>query len=124
MLKNLRTTPDGELVYIDWTGAGCGPRVASLAFLVWAVSVEETGWSPRWVEAILAGYRAHIALEDREIARFAAAMRLRPLVFACWRFRHAVLAGRAPNGSEWWWPDDEVLRAVAPHACAILQTST
>lgn len=121
VLKNLLTTKSNDLVLVDWTGAGRGPRIASLALLIWSGAFQKGGWSPHRVDAVVAGYRSHIRLEEEELDRLASVMRIRPLVFACWRFRHAVLAGRAPDGSEWWWHDDELVRTIAARACAAFQ---
>ncbi len=121
VLKNLLATGSGKLVLIDWTGAGRGPRLASLASLIWSYALGQGGWSPRRVDAVVAGLRAHIRLEEQELARLGAVMRNRPLVFACWRYRHALLAGKVPDGREWWWPSDELVQAVAAHAVAAFQ---
>ena len=114
--KNVLVTARNELVFIDWTGAGRGPRVASLAVLVYATALRRGGWSPSHVDAVAAGYSAHVRLEAAELDRLGAVMRLRPLVFACWRYHHALLAGRAPGGDEWWWPDDALTDAVTARA--------
>lgn len=119
VLKNVLVTTSNELVLIDWTGAGRGPRLASLAILIWTCALKPGGWSPRHVDAVVAGYRSHIRLEESELARLAAVMRIRPLVFACWRYRHAMLSKQPPRGSEWWWPpDDDLVQAIAARACS------
>lgn len=122
VLKNLLTTTSGDLVLIDCTGAGRGPRIASLALLIWSGALQKGGWSPRYVDAIVAGYRSHVYLEASELERLAAVMRIRPLVFACWRFRHAVNAQHPPDGSEWWWPDQELIQTIAARACTAFQS--
>lgn len=121
VLKNVLITGDNEPVFIDWTGAGCGPRLASFAVLLWSCALKRGGWSPRRVDAVVAGYRSHIQLEERELARLAAVMRIRPLVFACRRYRYALTAQQPPDGSEWWWLDDELVQAIAARACAAFQ---
>jgi thiamine kinase-like enzyme len=104
VLKNLIATPDSKLVWIDWTGAGRGPRLASLALLIWSSALDKGGWSPQRVDAIVAGYRTHVQPQEKELSRLNAAMRIRPVVFACWRYRHAILTEKVPDGSEWWLP--------------------
>lgn len=121
VLKNLLTTKSNDLVLIDWTGAGRGPRIASLALLIWSGALQKGSWSPRRVDAIVAGYRSHIRLEGSELDRLAAVMQIRPLVFACWRYRHAVISLRSPDGTEWWWPGNELIQAIAARACAAFQ---
>ncbi len=122
VLKNLLTTKSNDLILIDWTGAGRGPRIAALALLIWSGALQKGGWSPRRVDAIVAGYRSHIRLEEHELDRLAPVMQIRPLVFACWRFRHAVNSQRSPDGTEWWWPDNELVQAIAARACAAFQS--
>jgi len=122
VLKNLLATESNDLTLIDWTGAGRGPRIASLALLIWAGGLHQGSWSPSRVDAIVAGLRSHIRLEESELDRLAAVMQIRPLVFACMRFRHAVKAGRAPNGTEWWWPGTELSHAIAARACVAFQS--
>jgi hypothetical protein len=45
-------------------------------------------------------------------------MRVRPLVFACWRYRQAVVSGKQPDGTEWWWPSNELVAAITSRARA------
>jgi hypothetical protein len=119
--KNFLLADADEPVLIDWTGAGQGPRLASLALLLWSSALEGGGWASYRVDAVVAGYRAHIALEPPELERLESVMRIRPLVFACWRYRHAVRSGHIPDGSEWWWPNDELTRVVADRAAASMR---
>ncbi|MGI8452010.1 MAG: SAM-dependent methyltransferase, partial [Streptosporangiaceae bacterium] len=83
---NAITGPDGGLALVDWTGAGRGPRLYPLAFLLWAAG----GRGPSRLDAVVAGYREHITPTDDEIGRLAGAIWARPLILACWM----VLAGR------------------------------
>jgi methyltransferase (TIGR00027 family) len=78
--------PDGGLTLVDWTGAGRGPRLWSLAFLLWAAGSRD----PALAEAVVAGYRAHVRPEPDELARLAGAIGVRPLIFGCW----ALCTGR------------------------------
>ncbi|HJT59307.1 MAG TPA: phosphotransferase [Ktedonobacteraceae bacterium] len=121
VLKNFLVMDSNDLVLIDWTGAGRGPRIASLAVLIWSCAMVKGGWSPRRVDAVVAGYRSYIGLEQNELLRLANVMRIRPLVFACRRFRHAVVSEKPVDGTEWWWPDDELAQAIAARACAAFQ---
>ena len=83
---NAILTPEGGLVLVDWTGAGRGPRLYSLAFLLWAAGCG----GPSRLGAVVVGYREHVTPGDDEIGRLAGAIWARPLVLACWM----VLAGR------------------------------
>ncbi len=79
---NVITSRGGDLTLVDWAGAGRGPRISSLGFLLWAAG----GHDLARVDAVVAGYRSHVRLEPAELARLAGAIRLRPLIFDCWRF--------------------------------------
>jgi len=79
---NAIPTPDGHLVIVDWTGAGRGPRLWSLGFLLWAAGAR----SLRLVDVAVSRYRQHIALEPEELVRLAGAIRARPLMLECWAF--------------------------------------
>jgi len=85
---NAIVSEEGRLVIVDWTGAGRGPRAWSLAFLLWAAGARELGL----VDAVSARYASHVRLEPRELARLAAAIRVRPLVLDTW----SVCMGRKP----------------------------
>src|SRR5262249_54745812 len=70
-----------DVIAIDWTGGGRGPRTHALAFLLLA-AIAESRWkldSPK-VDAVIAGYRTHVALADEEFAGLAEAMPLHVLV--------------------------------------------
>ena len=69
-------------VLVDWTGAGRGPRLWSLAFLLWAAGDGGSGC----IDAVVAGYRRHVELEPAELERLAGAIGTRPLIFTCWGF--------------------------------------
>jgi Ser/Thr protein kinase RdoA (MazF antagonist) len=75
---------DGGLVIVDWAGAGLGPRVWSLGFLLWAAGAHDL----RLVDWVVSRYRRHITLEPDELARLPAAIRGRPLTLECWQVGH------------------------------------
>jgi methyltransferase (TIGR00027 family) len=79
---NVIRSSRGEPVLVDWTGAGRGPRVWSLAFLLWAAGAQNL----RGVGAVASAYRRHVELEHAELERLGAAIASRPLVFAAWAF--------------------------------------
>ena len=64
-------------VLIDWTGAGRGPRLWSLAFLLWAAGCEGL----RCVDAVVAAYRRHVEPTSAELERLAPAIAARPVIF-------------------------------------------
>jgi len=115
VLKKVIATPSG-LVIIDWTGAGLGPRLGPISLLIWSCALDNAVWSPERLASVVAGYRSQVDLQDNELARLADVMRVRPLIFACWRYRHAVVSGKQPNGTEWWMPSDELVDAISARA--------
>ncbi|HVT70786.1 MAG TPA: phosphotransferase, partial [Trebonia sp.] len=79
VLANVVATPGG-MVLVDWAGAGRGPRLWSLAFLLYAEAMKE----PRRADAVLLGYREHVTLEADELGRLGAVARARPLILNAW----------------------------------------
>jgi aminoglycoside phosphotransferase (APT) family kinase protein len=82
VLANAIATTDGQLVIVDWAGAGRGPRLWSLGFLLWAAGAV----SPRLVDVVVSRYRRHVTLESAEIARLTGAILGRPLMLESWAF--------------------------------------
>lgn len=72
----------GGLVIVDWAGAGRGPRMASVGFLLWAAGGQGQGC----VDAVVAGYRAHIELEAGELDRLEVAVVFRRVALQAWSF--------------------------------------
>jgi aminoglycoside phosphotransferase (APT) family kinase protein len=79
---NAIPTPDQRLVIVDWAGAGRGPRLWSLGFLLWAAGAR----SPRLVDVVVSRYRKHVTLEPEELTRLAGAIHSRPRMLECWAF--------------------------------------
>ena len=90
---NAIITSDGKMVMIDWAGAGRGPRLWTLAFLLWAGGARDL----RLVDAVISRYIRHVILEEEELARLAGAVLARPVVFECWRL---CVARRGFGGAE------------------------
>jgi Ser/Thr protein kinase RdoA (MazF antagonist) len=86
VLANVVAAPGG-MVLVDWAGAGRGPRLWSLAFLLYAEAAKE----PRRAGAVLLGYREHVTLEAEELDRLAAVAQARPLILRAW----SVCTGQA-----------------------------
>ncbi len=88
VLANVVATPAPSMVLVDWTGAGLGPRLPSLAFLLWAEGAKDL----RRVDLAMAGYARRVTLEPEELARLERAIAARPLVLDIWRLRHRGLS--------------------------------
>jgi len=100
--SNVIATPNG-LVLIDWTGAGRGPRLASLAVLLHSVG-------PKHVQDIVAGYRTHCELTAEEVDRIEGALWVRPLWLACWQCWLAVVS---PKVQRTFVPDPQRIATIA-----------
>jgi Ser/Thr protein kinase RdoA (MazF antagonist) len=77
---NAVATPEGGLVLLDWAGAGRGPRIWSLGFLLFAAGARDL----RLVDAVITRYRKHVELTPAELGRLADVIRARPLVIDSW----------------------------------------
>jgi Ser/Thr protein kinase RdoA (MazF antagonist) len=88
VLVNVVATPGPGMVLVDWAGSGRGPRLSSLAFLLWAEGAKDM----RRVDLALSGYRKCVTLEREELARLEAAITARPLALDIWRLRHRGLS--------------------------------
>lgn len=85
---NAIPTPDDRLVIVDWTGAGRGPRLWSLGFLLWAAGVRH----PRLIDLVTSRYDRWISLEPEELSRLEGAIAGRPLMLDCWSLCHGRLS--------------------------------
>jgi Phosphotransferase enzyme family len=83
---NAIPTADDRLAIVDWTGAGRGPRLWSIGFLLWAAGAR----SIRLVDLVVSRYRRSIELEPAELDRMQAAILGRPVMLEIW----SVCAGR------------------------------
>lgn len=86
VLANAIPTAGERLVIVDWAGAGRGPRVWAIGFLLWAAG----SMHPRLLELVGSRYRRRVTLEESELARLDGAIRGRPTMIECW----SVCAGR------------------------------
>lgn len=103
---NALTTPRGEIVLVDWEGAGLGPAIIDLGFLL-ASCVTEAPWKPPLppeparIEALVAGYRRHRQPTEVELGRLADAIRFRALIYGAADF--ARRSGEATTADNLWW---------------------
>jgi Ser/Thr protein kinase RdoA (MazF antagonist) len=109
-----------DVVLIDWEGAGTGPAVLDVGFLL-ASCATESPWTPRLahgparVAAIVDGYCQHRQLSDLELASLADAIRFRALVYGACSFAEAVRRGARVSFEEWWWQRYQAADAIAEH---------
>jgi Ser/Thr protein kinase RdoA (MazF antagonist) len=83
---NTISTADGKLAIVDWAGAGRGPRLWSLGFLLWAAGARDQ----RLIDIVVSRYRRSVELEQSELDRLEGAIRGRPVMLETW----AVCAGQ------------------------------
>lgn len=114
VLANVVATPEPGMVLVDWAGAGSGPRLWSLAFLLWAEGFKDL----RRVDLAVAGYRRHVQLEEAELERLEVAIAARPLVFDIWRLHHGGCG--AAEAAERAAETRKLARAVAERALQAL----
>jgi aminoglycoside phosphotransferase (APT) family kinase protein len=91
----------GKIVIVGWAGAGRGPRLATLAWLL--KTSAEAGVDH--VDAAVRGYREHVQLTDEELDRLPGVLNIKPLYLMCHDFRGYVQAtnGQTPefDGTGW-----------------------
>jgi Ser/Thr protein kinase RdoA (MazF antagonist) len=86
---NAIRTAGGEIVLIDWTGAGCGPRIATLGSMLYATAAHSRGSDGpdlARLRPLLEGYRQHHVPTAAELGRLADAVTARPLALAVREF--------------------------------------
>ncbi|HUD79994.1 MAG TPA: phosphotransferase [Streptosporangiaceae bacterium] len=90
-------------VLVDWTGAGTGPRLASLAVLLHSAG-------PRHAAEVLRGYGEHQELTAGELDRVEGALWIRPLWLAAWQCWLAAVSARVNRAHV---PDASRIAALA-----------
>jgi Ser/Thr protein kinase RdoA (MazF antagonist) len=100
--SNVIVTPGGP-VLVDWTGAGRGPRLASLAGLLHTAGPGHAG-------DVLAGYQQHVNLTTGELDRLEGVLWIRLLWLAAWQCWLAVVS---PKVSSVFVPDQDYVGALA-----------
>jgi aminoglycoside phosphotransferase (APT) family kinase protein len=93
VLANVIPSPSRGLVMVDWTGSGQGPRLWSLAFLLFAAG----GRGISRVDSAVTGYLTQVRPEPEELDRLAGMIRIRPAMFGAW----AVGQGRKSVAEAW-----------------------
>ena len=117
VLANVVATREPAMVLVDWAGSGYGPRLWSLAFLLWAEGSKDL----RRVDLALAGYTRRVTLEPEELDRLAAAITARPLVLDIWRLRNRGLG--AAEAVRRVTENAEFARAIAARVRAGIQST-
>lgn len=116
---------DGGFTFVDWKPAGQGPRIVSLAWLLYGASQRGHPMYPHpeqidlaLVRGIVQGYAREITPTADELNRLGAIIRLHQLYMAVVYFRYSALAGVTPSGSEGFMPRHDLTDRVAEAAVA------
>jgi aminoglycoside phosphotransferase (APT) family kinase protein len=105
-------TDAGPMV-VNWKGAGRGPRLADLGWVLWGC------WQESDAEGVIDAYRRHVELTDEELDRLDAVMAIRPLYLTCFGYRRNIVKGW--NEDVFGFSDPAHLRAVAAVIRAVLR---
>lgn len=97
-------TDTGPLV-VNWKGAGTGPRLADLGWVLWGC------WTDANAIAVIDAYRQHVDLTGEELDRLEAVMAIRPLYLTSFVYRRNILKGWNEDASGF--ADPAHLRSVA-----------
>jgi thiamine kinase-like enzyme len=100
---NAIATEAGPLL-VDWTGAGRGPRLASLAVLLHSAG-------PGNAPDVMRGYAEHQALTAEELDRLEGVLWIRPLWLAAWQCWLAVVSAKVNRAAHV--PDGGWIEALA-----------
>jgi Ser/Thr protein kinase RdoA (MazF antagonist) len=113
--------PDGEIVLIDWDGAGLGHPALDLGFLLitadtYTPDVPAVGTSEERVHAIVDGYSAARLPDPRELQALEAAIRYRVTLINAEGVAHLIERGEPEKIEEWWWNGCEMADSLAERA--------
>ena len=125
---NSVSTSGGQVLLIDWEGAGLGPAVIDVGFLL-ASSDGAAPWTPlapsegyhlhqERIAAIIDGYRQYHALTPAELERLPDAIRFRSVVYGACHFASIVAEHRQEEQPQWWqlrYAAAEEIAAMAQH---------
>lgn len=93
----------GNLVIVGWSGAGRGPRLPALAWLLRTAAHDPTAID--YINAVVRGYREHVQLTDEELDRLPNVINMVPLWMSCGAYQRYVRAGHTPTLDErGFWP--------------------
>lgn len=117
-----------QVLLLDWEGAGLGPAIIDVGFLL-ASCDTESPWTPPLppdparVEAVIAGYGQHHRLASAELDRLPDAIRFRALVYGAVSFANAIASKTQPAdnteqafASHWWWQRAQAADEIADWA--------
>lgn len=109
---NALVTAPGHVILLDWEGAGMGPAILDVGFLL--VNCDgKAPWEPlstgsfhpneELLQAVLEGYCQYHQLTTDELDYLPDAIRFRSLVFGAGSFASAIAQQKSAEFSQWWW---------------------
>jgi Ser/Thr protein kinase RdoA (MazF antagonist) len=126
---NIIQTQEGQLIPIDWEGAGLGPAVIDVGFLL-SSCISESPWTPqlppddRRIIAIVDGYCQHHRLSSKELDLLADAIRFRALVYGAVSFADEISEGRSGEMPQWWMARYNAAEEIADRALSVLSSGS
>lgn len=119
---------DGSFTFVDWKPAGQGPRIVSLAWLLYGATQRGHPMYPHpdqvdldLVRRTVQGYARAIRPTVEELNRLGNIIRLHQLYMAAWYYWQSALAGITPTGHEGFMPRNDLTDRVAEAAVAEFQ---
>jgi Ser/Thr protein kinase RdoA (MazF antagonist) len=103
----VRTTAE-QVVLIDWEGAGLGPAVLDVGFLLSSCETESP-WTPPLppdparVAAVVDGYYQYHTLTPAELEYLPDAIRFRAIVYGACSFAASIAMDGKEDEDLWWW---------------------
>ena len=107
--SNAIRTSSKEVLLIDWLGAGLGPAVIDVGFLLVSCEIPFGGMplfsiSKERISAIIDGYCKYRTLTSMELDLLPDAIRFRALVYGAVSFANAISKHEAERyDAQWWW---------------------
>lgn len=118
---NAIVIPDGTPMFIDWSGAGLGPPMVDLGFLLissevaisWATPIPPAAGR---VEAMVDGYASQRMPTQNELDWLPDAIRFRGLLYGAAHLADTVAHGKDQVTETWWWERYLAADALADRA--------
>lgn len=120
-LANTLHTPAGQMLFIDWEGAGVGPAVIDVGFLL-VSSNKASLWTPELapdlqrIPALVEGYCQYHLLTPEELDYLPDAIRFRSLVYGSCHLAEAIRQRRYEDDEQWWWLRYQAADEIASRA--------
>lgn len=123
---NALLTAPGQVTFLDWEGAGIGPAVIDLGFLLancdgkapWESLSTAQSFHPdaARLRAVAEGYTRYHRLNTIELDYLPDAIRFRSLVFGACSFGEAIAQHKPAEFSQWWWARYRAAEEIAEQA--------